>query len=574
MQRQSSNAAAYITFTLHSHLPYVVHHGTWPHGLDWLHEAAAETYLPILRVLTDLEKAGAALKANISLSPVLLEQLSHPTFKEKFPKYLQQKIDAAQKDEQQFVAKGEVHKASVAQFWQRFFSEAQGNFDSLDRDIVQGFKHFYDRGSIEIITCGATHGFFALLGTDAAIQAQVRMGIETHERFFGRRPRGIWLPECAYRPRGEWRFPVYLNGSTPNKTVMLRAGIEEILDANGLGYFFVDTHMVESRALFTPYELLAGGVPIATEYEGGEARASFYRPYWADTPGSPTKHKVAFFTRDPKTGIQVWSGESGYPGDPNYLEFHKKHWPGGHRYWRVTQSKADLGSKREYDPEAALARTRDHAQHFAGLAHKVLLDMATPNDGQPPILCAPFDAELFGHWWFEGPEFLKNLALNLSHPGSQIQLTTASEYLDRFPPSGFLSLPEGSWGKNGTDEVWLNRDTEWTWKNIYPSEIKVQQIVEGGWWRSDALADRLVKQICRELMLLESSDWQFLITTGAARDYAEERFITHLEQLRSLIAIYEHYASKKALPAGGMQTLAHIEERDSIFPSLTPEVYV
>ena len=273
MQHSKANPAAYITFTLHSHLPYVVHHGTWPHGLDWLHEAAAETYIPLLRVFTQLEKAGAALKANINLSPVLLEQLSHPTFQEEFPKYLLQKIEAAQKDEQQFVAKGELHKASVAQFWQKFFSEAMGDFEALDRNIVGAFKHFYDIGSIEIITCGATHGYFALLGTDASIQAQVRMGVETHERFFGRRPRGIWLPECAYRPRGEWRYPVYLNGSTPKKSVMLRAGIEEILDANGLEYFFVDTHMVESRALFTPYELLAGDVPIATEYEGGQARA-------------------------------------------------------------------------------------------------------------------------------------------------------------------------------------------------------------------------------------------------------------------------------------------------------------
>src|SRR5437868_3261796 len=136
MQHSKANPAAYITFTLHSHLPYVVHHGTWPHGLDWLHEAAAETYIPLLRVLTDLEKAGAALKANINLSPVLLEQLAHPTFKEEFPKYLQQKIDAAQKDEQQFAAKGELRKASVAEWWQRFFTEALGDFDSLDRDIV------------------------------------------------------------------------------------------------------------------------------------------------------------------------------------------------------------------------------------------------------------------------------------------------------------------------------------------------------------------------------------------------------------------------------------------------------
>src|SRR5205807_7671391 len=85
----------YVTITLHSHLPYVVNHGTWPHGLEWLSEAAAETYIPLLRVFAELEREGLALKANINLSPILLEQLAHPVFKDEFPKYLQRKITAA-----------------------------------------------------------------------------------------------------------------------------------------------------------------------------------------------------------------------------------------------------------------------------------------------------------------------------------------------------------------------------------------------------------------------------------------------------------------------------------------------
>src|SRR5262249_37310723 len=158
--------------------------------------------------------------------------------------------------------------------------------------------------------------------------------------------------------------------------------------------------------------------------------------------------------------------------------------------------------------------------HFAHLAHSVLSQPMNEPD-VPPILCAPFDAELFGHWWFEGPEFLKQVALRLNRPGSGLQLTTASGYLDSNPPSGYISLPEGSWGRNGTDEVWLNPETEWTWKQIYPAEGAVQRMVESEKWKQDPLAERLASQICRELMLLESSDWQFLITTAAAKDYAE-----------------------------------------------------
>ena len=307
----SRQPAAYVTFVLHSHLPYVVHHGTWPHGLDWLNEAAAETYLPLLRVLGELEQKGVALKANVNLSPILLEQLAHPTFQEEFRDYLKQKVEAARQDEREFGHQGEKHLVELARFWQRFFQERAQQFDALNGNIVAGFKHFYDSGAIEIITCGATHGYFPLLGTDASVRAQVRVGVETHLRFFGRKPRGIWLPECGYRPAGDWRYPVAVNGRGTSGAFP-REGVEQILAEVGIEYFVVDTHLVESTARFTPYELMAGDVPVAVEIEGGEQRASFYYPYFADSP-TRDHARVAFFTRDPRTGIQVWSGEHGYP---------------------------------------------------------------------------------------------------------------------------------------------------------------------------------------------------------------------------------------------------------------------
>ncbi|HKR96881.1 MAG TPA: DUF1957 domain-containing protein, partial [Candidatus Angelobacter sp.] len=208
---QDKNSLGYLTFTLHSHLPYVVNHGTWPHGMEWLHEAAAETYLPLLRVFGELEQQGLALKANVNLSPILLEQLAHPVFKDEFPKYLLRKIQAAHKDAEDFGLQGEQHMVQVARFWQHFYEQALRQFDDLSSDIIRGFRHFYESGAIEIITCGATHGYFPLLGTDASIRAQVKTGVETHQKYFGKKPRGIWLPECGYRPAGPWEFPVSLN---------------------------------------------------------------------------------------------------------------------------------------------------------------------------------------------------------------------------------------------------------------------------------------------------------------------------------------------------------------------------
>jgi 1,4-alpha-glucan branching enzyme len=213
----------YIAITLNAHLPWVVHHGTWPHGLEWLLEAAVETYLPLLRVLRNLERDGLALKANINLSPVLLEQLAHPTFKAEFPDYLKRKIQSTQEDESYFRQSGDQHYANTAQYWRRFFEQAQEDFAALGGDIIRGFRHFNDAGLIEIVTCCATHGYLPLLGTDESVTAQVKTGVAAHERHLGRKPRGIWSPECGYRPAGKWlhwaapRLVRLSNGSAWNR---------------------------------------------------------------------------------------------------------------------------------------------------------------------------------------------------------------------------------------------------------------------------------------------------------------------------------------------------------------------
>jgi len=570
-KNSAPNQLGYITFTLHSHLPYVINHGTWPHGTEWLYEAAAETYLPLLRIFAELEQQKLALKANVNLSPILLEQLAHPVFKAEFPKYLLRKIEAARNDVQEFERKGDSHLVRVAQFWEKFYDQGLRHFDALGGDIIKGFRYFYESGAIEIITCGATHGYFPLLGTDESIRAQVKTGVETHRRFFGRKPRGIWLPECGYRPAGRWDFPVPVNGlgSAYGSRAFMRDGVEQILGENGIEFFFVDTHLVDTSTKFTPYELLAGGVPVAVEIPPEQPEKNFYRPYYADTPDRRNT-RVAFFTRDPRTGIQVWSGEHGYPGDANYLEFHKKRWPGGHRYWRITGPKVDLGDKQPYFPEVAQSRNREHAAHFARITADALRTYGNNVPGVP-ILTAPFDAELFGHWWFEGPEWVKNVVLEYSRPESPVRLISCSEYLDRCTPGGFVALPEGSWGANSDNSVWLNEDTKWTWQHIYPAELAVNQMAASGLWRGNHDATRLARQICRELLLLESSDWQFLITTKHARDYAEKRFNTHLNQLRTLLDIWRRFEATRQIPADKLPDLETIEQRDCVFPEIEPE---
>ncbi len=565
--------AGYLALTLHAHLPYVVNHGTWPHGLEWLHEVAAETYLPLLRVLGNLERDHVPANFNLNLSPVLLEQLAHPHFIAEFPQYLERKITAAREDEAFFLQMGDGHLAETARMWGRFFAIALEDFRELGGDIVAGFRRFADAGMIEVLTCAATHGYLPLLGTDESVRAQVRLAVETHTRHMGRKPRGIWLPECGYRPAGEWEYPVNGTGDASLGPGFERIGIEQALAESGLEYFFVDSHLVEeSRRAPSPYGPPESRVPRTPRLERvtrGPER-SLYQPYYVDGPYDK-RFAATVFPRDPSTGLQVWSGDTGYPADPNYLDFHKKRFPGGHRYWRVTGPAVDMGDKETYWPEQAAARIEEHATHFVGMVREALAGGLSR--AIPPVLCAPYDAELFGHWWFEGPMWLEKVARKL-HECESIATITCSQYLDQYPRAGFIAMPEGSWGAEGGNQVWLNQETSWTYSHLYSAELYVRQVSTAMRWRQTQLGTRIVQQLCRELLLLESSDWQFLITTGAARDYAEMRFLTHNDQFLELKIMWEAFDHDGALNEHMTLRLAEIEQRDLLFPGLDPSLWI
>ncbi len=302
-----------------------------------------------------------------------------------------------------------------------------------------------------------------------------------------------------------------------------------------------------------------------------EPHRSLYQPYYVDGPYDK-RYATTIFPRDPRTGVQVWSGESGYPGDGVYLDFHKKRWPGGHQYWRVTGPKVDMGDKLPYYPQQAAERTKSHAANFVHLVYEAL--KSGFNDEIPPILCSPFDAELFGHWWFEGPLWLEAIARNLHDYDTGLQLISCAEYLEKYPRAGFIAMHEGSWGAGGDTQVWMNPETSWTYTHIYPAELYAREVCTAGHWRNSAQGKRIMQQLCRELLLLESSDWQFLITTGAARDYAEIRFLTHNDQFNEIKAIWQTFESTGSITEAQASRLAEIELRDGVFPDIDPSLWV
>ncbi|RKX28483.1 MAG: DUF1957 domain-containing protein [Candidatus Zixiibacteriota bacterium] len=565
----------YFAFVLHGHLPYVLSHGRWPHGTDWLSEAAAETYLPVIRILDELVSEGYSPKLTMGLSPVLCEQLADVSFKDEFTTYLQQKIEAAQHDSEEFYKLGQKGMLSNAQYWEEFYDQTLKRFKQIDRSIVPEFRRLQDSGVLEIITCGATHGYYPLLSRDESLQVQTKMAIKNYQRHFGRAPRGQWLPECAYRPRYEWTPPVPIEGQTGS---YLRKGSEEFLTENGIDFFIIDSVLLKGGKSvgvyidrFDALKLLWGQFEKQYHPREEEIDKTPHEIYLISS-APEGKKPTAIFTRDPETGLLVWSGEHGYPGDGNYLDFHKKRFPGGHRYWAVTSSKADLADKVEYNRNSALQRIPENASHYADKVEETLSNYYETSN-QAGILVAPYDAELFGHWWFEGPEFLKQALINIEEKKS-VEPTFLYEHLDRTQPSKIISIPEGSWGQGNHHYIWLNKDNEWTWKHIYESEKKMCELAR--YWvehpdHQDSELKDMLKQLARELMLMSASDWQFLISTWAARDYAELRLSEHYEDFKHLAEMIEKKIDGQTLDAGEKQFFANCQKRDHLFEDIEIE---
>jgi 1,4-alpha-glucan branching enzyme len=587
----------YLILVLHAHLPFVIGHGRWPHGAEWLYEAACETYIPLLNILERLPARGRRAGFTIGLTPILCEMLGSGIFKSELKEYIQRKIEAAEEDRRRFLETGEVEKAYLADRWAILFRKTFHDFTvTYGENLVQAFKKLQDQGQIEILASSCTHAYLPMVGSDRFISAQVRQGVESYVSYFGSNPKGIWLPECGYRPASSSPIPVSY-GSHGQR----RKGIEEILAENGVDYFFLDTHLLGAGKPIDedPLEVLTAlnpSVPDGAENGHGELDDLYCCPSMAAlaSPGeglgtntassseaSPRRQKdhlaphfagspysdevCAFFAREPATSMQVWSKDHGYPGDGHYLEFHKKDSSSGLRYWRVTDRTASLDKKEVYRPEEAGLRVEAHAAHFVSSVSS-LLDRYYARTGEPGVLTTPFDAELFGHWWFEGIEWLERV-VELLAERPEIQLSYPREVLRTIKPKETLLLPEGSWGQGGCHTMWYNKETAWMWESIHKAEQAMCEALDQG-QPASPLSERILRQMGRELFLLQASDWQFLYTTKTAREYAESRFCGHEENFYRLQKALYQSTMDGALTTENMERLAAIEQKDHVFDAI------
>jgi 1,4-alpha-glucan branching enzyme len=549
-----------FVFTLHSHLPYVLNHGRWPHGSDWICEAAVDTYLPLLQAFRQLDAESVPAPVTIGFTPVLANQLASPVFVRELESFLATRLRACDEAPASLARTGETALLPLVEFWRSRLLTLRRLFHAVHGDLVGAFRGLEAEGRIEIIGSAATHGFLPLLARDESIRLQLAVGTSEHRRLFGRAPSGCWLPECAYRPRGPWHpWP-----TAPRSG--MRRGIDEHLADAGFRFFFVDAHLA---AAGRPLGL--SGDPAAIDPEvhrpGGRSPEEPVRrtPYQAYRVGHTRgAGDVTAYVRDPRASMQVWSRFEGYPGDAAYLEFHKMRWPGGLKLWRVSGPSVDLGAKEPYDPAVAYDRARGHAHHFAGLLDGIAETQAPRRDG---VIVAPFDTELFGHWWFEGPDFLAETYRALAGR-ADVRPTTGSAHLEQHPARTAIRMPAGSWGANGDFSMWLSDLTAWTWDRLWPLEERFWDAAPGA--LGSEAARPVLAQAARELLLAQSSDWQFIISTGAAADYGERRFREHCSEAEELVAVLED-GSPEGL-ARGRRRAAELLERDALFPDVLPAV--
>jgi len=538
---------------LHSHLPFYRKAGMWPFGEENLYECMAETYIPLANALNELLAEGIKAGITVGITPILAEQLADPYLQQGFIDYINARLKAVRKDVDRYpdeTLEHSEHLAYLAKYYEQGYEQTLTDFtQKYNNNLVAAFKQLQDAGAIEITTSGATHGFSPLLGQDASVNAQFKVGVEAYKRLFGRPPKGCWLPECAYRPTRQVIDP-------ETGAMQLRPSTDAFLYENDLQYFFTEYTAIEgglpsdSRRLFGLYEA-SEFVPMETA--PAKTGLTTFSPYWLKS------YPVAVMGRNNRASFQVWSAADGYPGDGLYREFHRKDVNSGMHYWRLTSKQADLGEKQLYDPERAFAQTEFHADHFVYLCRDILKERYTAT-GEHQLLMVSFDTELYGHWWYEGVTWLKHVIKKL-HAMPEVVVESAGTYLDNHPPKQAIELPETTWGQGGHYWVWDNPDTHWMWPLIHEAEERMGGLVNRFKETADPLTTRFLNQAFRELLLLQASDWPFLVTTFQAKDYAVERFNRHLDNFNELAMAVEDGPFDDSI-------VADLESVDNPFPNV------
>jgi 1,4-alpha-glucan branching enzyme len=532
MIQNTTDPKGYVCIVLHAHLPYV-RHQECEYFLEesWLFEAITETYVPLLVILENLSSDGVPFKITLSMTPPLTSMLADPMLQERYLRHIGRLIELAQKECVRTKHQPEFN--ATARMYLDKFNMCRYVFAEVNQcNIVAGFKRLQDQGVLEIITCAATHGFLPNMQFNPnAVRAQIGIAVDSYQGFFGRKPAGIWLPECGYYQ-----------------------GLETFLEAAGILYFFLDAH----------------GILFA------EPRPK----YGVFAPIFCNDSNVAAFGRDLESSKSVWSSKEGYPGDPDYREFYRDigfdldidyirpyidpigiRINTGVKYYRIT---GPTDRKEPYNRAAALEKAAVHAGNFMFNREKQVEYLSSIMDRRP-IVVAPYDAELFGHWWYEGPDWLNYLIRKVAFDQDTIALCSPSDYLSENPRNQICAPSFSSWGFKGYSEVWLDGSNDWLYRHLHKMEERMVACAQQHPGADGALR-RALNQMARELLLAQSSDWAFIMKNGTMVQYAVRRSKEHIANFSRL---YDE-VTKQAVDENYLSLL---ESHNNIFPNINYAVY-
>ncbi len=522
----------YLMLILHHHLPFIKH-PEYPEFLEerWFFEAITETYLPLLSCFENLIKENIPFELTISITPTLAEMFADPLLQEKTLKHIENLIKLGEKEVKR--TRGDERFYFIAlHYYNKFLQQREDFVNKYNKNLINGYRALQESGHLEIITSTGTHIFLPnFLFEPSAIRAAIRAAKRNYLKHFGKEPKGIWLAESGYFE-----------------------GCDQFLADENIRFFFLETHGI----------LYGDPRPVYGVY------APIYTP-----------SGVAAFGRDIETAKQVWSAIEGYPGDFNYREFYrdigfelpldylKEFLPSenlrvqtGYKYYKIT-GKTEY--KEPYNREAAIDKASEHAGNFLFNRTKQVEYLNTQMD-RPPVIVSPYDAELFGHWWYEGPEFLYYLIKKIHYDQNIVKLITPVKYLRKFPVNQVITPNFSSWGYNGYSEVWVNGKNEWILYYLHNAIEKMENIVKE---KRNPSPDerRVLNQMARELLLAQSSDWPFIISTETTVEYAIKRVKEHIFNFNKL-----YYDLKNNFI--DYKYLSEIEEKNSIFQEIDFKIYL
>jgi len=453
---------------LHTHLPWVAHGGTWPVGEEWLHQAFTGSWRRVLRVLETLAEQGYCDIVTLGVTPVLAAMLDDP--------YCLRELHSWA-GRWQLRAEELAARAGMQGLAKHERREAVACQDDLERRWLTGglssvLRPLVDSGTVELLSGPATHPFQPLL-TERFAAAQLRTGLADARLRFGSRPTGIWAPECGYAP-----------------------GMEDFYAAQGVSHFLVDGPAVHGDTGFG-----------RTVGDSG----------------------VLAFARDLDISYRVWSARTGYPGSPSYRDFHTFDHASGFRPARVTDATVPSEAKLPWNRQLASAAVQRDAQDFVAAVVRRLTELRDRH-GREALVVAAFDTELFGHWWYEGPQFLDAVLRLLPQAG--VRPRTLRGAAEAGLVAGRVELASCSWGAGKDWRVWDNdRVTELN-DEIAHMQKRLFGVLDArpGGIARDPAADQLV----REAFLLSSSDWAFMVSRNSAADYAWQRARQHADRFTRL----------------------------------------